>query len=204
MPRPIAIHADADYSFSHLGDAYMVRVIPVFFVCMWLLCVGASACCAAAEGMAPGAVGAAGASSATGGPDVAAIQGLLDNGDSLSARYGGDGAICSSLADDMAALRGVKERLRASMKRLFPLLEKPVAERLLPAYELAIAATERFEKTLSGAGELCTKGGDGRVRSSGYDLKLDGDATALVAAGTRLCLTLTAEVATHTWPQCSR
>lgn len=182
----------------------MARTIPVLLVCMWLLCWVASACCLAAEVTASVPVGAAGTASAKGGPDVAAIQGLLDNGDSLSARYGGEGAICSSLADDVAALRGVKERLRASMKRLFPLLEKPVAERLLPAYELAIAATERFEKTLSGAGELCAKGGDGRVRSSGYDLKLDGDATALVAAGTRLCLTLTAEVATHTWPQCSR
>lgn len=182
----------------------MARTIPVLFVCMWLLCWGAARCCLAAEGMAQGAGGAAGASSAAGGPDVAAIQGLLDSGESLAARYGGDGAICVSLADDMAALRSVKERLRASMKRLFPLLEKPVAERLLPAYELAIAATERFEKTLSGAGELCTKGGDGRVRTTGYDLKLDGDATALVAAGSRLCLTLTAEVATHTWPQCSR
>ncbi len=160
-----------------------------------------AACALAVCLLLPGpAVHAAGS---TLGQDADAVQQFIRTGAQLADAYG-EGPVCDRIVRDMDSVRGVRRASEAAMKRLLLVENDPKQEMLRSAFRRANESASRLERTLDGGGAICRQGGDARVDSTGFRLRLENEALFMAENGRTLCRTLRTEVPGLVWPDCDR
>uniref|UniRef100_B8DKJ1 Uncharacterized protein n=1 Tax=Nitratidesulfovibrio vulgaris (strain DSM 19637 / Miyazaki F) TaxID=883 RepID=B8DKJ1_NITV9 len=143
------------------------------------------------------------AAGSTLGQDADAVQQFIRTGAQLADAYGA-GPVCSRIDRDVASVRGVRLGSEAAMKRLLLVENDPKQEMLRSAFRRANESALRLERTLDGTGAICRQGGDGRIDSTGFRLRLENEALSMVEHGRTLCRTLRTEVPGLVWPDCDR
>ncbi|MDR3043442.1 MAG: hypothetical protein LBU75_04160 [Desulfovibrio sp.] len=160
-----------------------------------------AACALAACLLLPGpAVRAAGS---TLGQDADAVQQFIRTGAQLADAYGA-GPVCSRIDRDMDTVKGARMGSEAAMKRLLLVENDPKQEMLRSAFRRANESASRLEHALDGTGAICRQGGDARIDSTGFRLRLENEALFMAEHGRTLCRTLRTEVPGLVWPDCDR
>lgn len=143
------------------------------------------------------------AAGSTLGQDADAVQQFIRTGAQLADAYGA-GPVCSRVDRDMDSVRGVRLGSEAAMKRLLLVENDPKQEMLRSAFRRANESASRLEHTLDGTGAVCRQGGDARIDSTGFRLRLENEALFMAENGRTLCRTLRTEVPGLVWPDCDR
>lgn len=137
------------------------------------------------------------------GQDADAVDRIIRIGAQLADAYGA-GPVCNRIDQDMDSVRGARLGSEAAMKRLLLVENDPKQEMLRSAFRRANESASRLERTLDGTGAICRQGGDARIDSTGFRLRLENEALFMVENGRTLCRTLRTEVPGLVWPDCDR
>lgn len=143
------------------------------------------------------------AAGSTLGKDADAVQQFIRIGAQLADAYGA-GPVCNRIDRDMDSVRGARLGSEAAMKRLLLVENDPKQEMLRSAFRRANESASRLEHTLDGTGAVCRQGGDARIDSTGFRLRLENEALFMAENGRTLCRTLRTEVPGLVWPDCDQ
>lgn len=175
----------------------LLRVAPRHVRGAFLLAACALAACLLLPGPAVRAAGS------TLGQDADAVQRFIRTGAQLADVYGAD-PVCNRIDRDMDSVRGARLGSEAAMNRLLLVENDPKQEMLRSAFRRANESASRLERTLDGTGAICRQGGDARIDSTGFRLRLENEALFMAEHGRMLCRTLRTEVPGLVWPDCDR
>ncbi len=187
--------------FAAMGLAPAMRLRAAWLLAVWLLC--GPAILAIMVVSAFPALPAAHAAGNTLGQDATAVQQFIRTGAELADAYG-VGPICGRIGGDMDKVRSARTGSEAAMKRLLLVENDPRQEMLRAAFRRANESASRLERTLDGTEAVCRQGGDARIDSTGFRLRLENEALFLAENGRTLCRTLRTEVPGMAWPDCDR
>lgn len=148
-----------------------------------------------------GADGALARAAAAPGQDAVCVETFIRTGAELADAYGA-GPVCDRLAGDAERVRAARAGLDAAMKRLLLVENDPRQEALRSAFRRAGESAVRLVQALDGAGAICRQGGEARLDSTGYRLRMENEALFMAENGRTLCRVLTREVPGLVWPAC--
>lgn len=137
------------------------------------------------------------------GQDADAVDRIIRIGAELADAYSA-GPVCERIDRDTDSVRGARLGSEAAMKRLLLVENDPKQEMLRSAFRRANESASRLEHTLDGTGAICRQGGDARIDSTGFRLRLENEALFMAENGRTLCRTLRTEVPGLVWPDCDR
>lgn len=137
------------------------------------------------------------------GQDADAVDRIIRIGAELADVYSA-GPVCERIDRDMDSVRGARLGSEAAMKRLLLVENDPKQEMLRSAFRRANESASRLEHTLDGTGAICRQGGDARIDSTGFRLRLENEALFMAENGRTLCRILRTEVPGLVWPDCDR